>query len=711
MYMFNPNPVTEVIEASQLSPELLGGIMALNPTIHGDSSPRSAMFSSHIGQSVVIEGGETRMLKTGVEYAFADQTFKVVAPCDMLVVAVFKKFEETHGYGAIKKNPETYVIYERLNNKNRRQAGMNVFGVLKIPAFNTKNHTLGFKYVPNKPGMRQLYQGNIVKQGTLFAHSPSVTATGDYKYGVNANTCFMSLPETEQDGFVVTEAFAEKLACTRIESRIVSWGENKILLNLYGDDENYKAYPEIGDKIRPDGLLFAIRTIKPGYGITEMTPKALRTPDPIFDTLVYAEADAEIIDVSIKSDRMRTGRNEVQFWDKQSERYESAGRIFSHNLRKLYETLSRRHTKTLFLEHDLNVMVTDAISDTGGLDRRMNNGQVISADKGIQIFNKVPIGDWRAEIKYVKRLKAGVRFKLTDTHGGKGVIVKVIPTEDAPIDDYGNRADIIMDDGSITKRMNLGKPAEQWINGASRWVQRNLKEYVAKGDLDTAWSYLNSYYHAAAYEQWEVIQTSQAFNGKRERDEHVSWVAQNGVELWTPTNRKFFGAAQIKRIMEHHDYPITPVVYRASNGQFVRTKDPVLIAPLYIILLEKMGEYWASCSFPKLTHFGTIAQLTQADKYALPWRDTGTRFAGESEIRLFIAACGGAYANRILSFANTPAMHRNAMYILLRAENPMRVPSVIDESKTPLGQSRPLQMYKHMQGCRGIKLERTNMLH
>ncbi|QMP24165.1 DNA-directed RNA polymerase subunit alpha [Proteus phage 10] len=696
-----------VVEASQLSPELLGGIMALNPTIHGDSSPRSAMFGSHIGQCVVIEGSEPRMMKTGVEYEYGKQTFKVVAPCDMRITNVFKRFEETYGYNAIKKNPEIYVIYERLTNKTRNTSGMNVFGVLKIPTYHTKNHALGFKYVLNKKALQLLRPGNIVQEGTVFAQSPNLTETGDYKYGINANVAFMSTPEAEQDGFVVTDEFAERLACTKIESRIVSWGENKILLNLYGDDTVYKAYPDIGECIRPDGLLFAIRTIRPGFGITSMTPKALRTINPIFDELVYAEAGAEIINVNIKSDRMRTGRQEVQFYDKQSEKYESASRVFSKNIRDMYERMSRQHPKTLVLENELNLLITDAISDTGGLDRKLNaQGQIISMDKGAQIYNKVPIGDWRAEVSYVKRLKAGVRFKLTDTHGGKGVIVKVIPKADAPVDEYGNVADVIMDDGSITKRMNLGKPAEQWINGASRWVHRNVKQFVSEGKLDEAWDYLLGYYKAAAYEQYELMSGGN-YNDQAYRHMHVNWVAEHGVELWTPTDRKYYGAEQIRRIMKNYDYPITPVTYRAPNGEFVKTKDPVLIAPLYIILLEKMGEYWASCSFPKLTHFGTLAPLTQSDKYALPWRNAGTRFTGESEIRLIVAACGGRYANRILSFANTPSMHRSAMYKLLRAENPMQLKSVIDEKETPLGQSRPLNMYKHIQNCRGIRLGRT----
>lgn len=295
----------------------------------------------------------------------------------------------------------------------------------------------------------------------------------------------------------------------------------------------------------------------------------------------------------------------------------------------------------------------------------------------------------------------------TPDNEGKGVIVKVIPDADAPIDEFGNRADVIMDNCSITKRMNLGKPAEQYINGASVYATKVARQLKAAGDMDGAWNHLMGYYEAAAIEQWEMMQSPVYLSNKTNRDFHVNWVCEHGIELYCPTDRKFFGAEQIRRIMKCHDFPTTRVQYRAPNGNLVWTKDPVMIAPIYIMLLEKMGEYWASCAIPKLTHFGTLSTLTQVDKYSLPWRNTPTRFTGESEIRLFLAATGGWFTNRLLSFANTPTMQKAAVTKILRHKDPMRLPSMIDEKETPLGKGRPLQMYKHIQACRGIHLERS----
>lgn len=695
---------------SELSADILSSVLSLNATIHGDSSPRSAMFAGHAGQALPVIGSTPDMLKTGQEYEYGKYTYMVKAPCEMLVIAVIKRFNMTVGLGGIASNPETYVIYERLTGKQRSLEQSHVFGVLRIPTYHTRNHALGFKYVFNQSNMSRLQPGEMFLKDAVFAHSPNLTPGGDYKYGRSTNVAYMALPEVEQDGMLVTESFANAMSCDRIESRIVQWSENTILLNLYGDENNYKPFPDVGDVIRPDGILCAIRKIDPLVGAVNLTPKALMKVDPIFDICKYGEAGATVTDINIKSDRMRTGRTVVQYYDKQAEKYEKEARNFSIRMRDTWDKLSRQHGTTMVLEPDLNLLVMDAISNTGGLDRRMDSQtkEIMSMDKGMQIFNKVPVGDWRAEITFVKRIEAGVRFKITCKHGGKGVIVRVIPDADAPTDQFGTRADVVMDNMSITKRMNLGKPAEHYINGASAYATKVVREMVTGGDLDTAYLHLMSYYEAASYEQYMLMQNP-AFADKANRDKHVRWVCEHGIELYCKTDRKYYGAEQIRRIMKHHDFPSSPARYKAHNGEYVWTKDNVTIAPMYIMLLEKMGEYWSSCAFPKLTHFGTLSTITQADKYALPWRNTPARFCGESEVRLFLAAMGGWYVNRLLSFSNTPLLQKAAVAKILRTPNVYKIDDLIDTRVCGLSKGRPITLYKHVQGARGIKFVRQGV--
>ncbi|MFO5890522.1 hypothetical protein ACLBSJ_32400, partial [Klebsiella pneumoniae] len=64
----------------------------------------------------------------------------------------------------------------------------------------------------------------------------------------------------------------------------------------------YKPFPDIGDVIRPDGVIFAIRDHDDDLAPAEMTPRALRTLDRTFDRAVIGTPGAKVIDIDIWRD-------------------------------------------------------------------------------------------------------------------------------------------------------------------------------------------------------------------------------------------------------------------------------------------------------------------------------------------------------------------------------------------------------------------------
>ncbi|MFO5979505.1 hypothetical protein ACLBSL_33005, partial [Klebsiella pneumoniae] len=76
-------------------------------------------------------------------------------------------------------------------------------------------------------------------------------------------------------------------------------GRKAFFLNMYGDDKVYKPFPDIGDVIRPDGVIFAIRDHDDDLAPAEMTPRALRTLDRTFDRAVIGTPGAKVIGIDI----------------------------------------------------------------------------------------------------------------------------------------------------------------------------------------------------------------------------------------------------------------------------------------------------------------------------------------------------------------------------------------------------------------------------
>lgn len=81
---------------------------------------------------------------------------------------------------------------------------------------------------------------------------------------------------------------------------------NRAMLNLYGDAENYKPLPAIGDKIRADGIVIGMRDFGTDHIPVECELTALTDINYVFDTLSFGPAGEVVavteVDIAIKPD-------------------------------------------------------------------------------------------------------------------------------------------------------------------------------------------------------------------------------------------------------------------------------------------------------------------------------------------------------------------------------------------------------------------------
>ena len=80
-----------------------------------------------------------------------------------------------------------------------------------------------------------------------------------YAYGINANLCLATLLETAEDGIIISKSLANKLKYHIVETLSIEFGSENIPLNMYGDINNVKLFPEIGETIRDDAIVMATR--------------------------------------------------------------------------------------------------------------------------------------------------------------------------------------------------------------------------------------------------------------------------------------------------------------------------------------------------------------------------------------------------------------------------------------------------------------------
>lgn len=699
---------------NELDRELLS-VSSLGPMKAHVSSPREAMYTGNMSQFLVVEGATRRRIKTMMEDRFAETTFRLGFDTDVEIIKVIPRYPRAPGANSIKYNPQTIVIYEDWHTKE--------VGILDLVDYNCVHQHFGFEYVRNDEIFDSLRPGAMIPRDTVVSKSPLVTEDGDYKYGIETNVAFMSDPSTIEDGIKISESYLKKITPTGFETRVINFGHREYPISLYGGNDEYKIFPDIGEEIHPDGLLFALREYNELLSVVDMTPDALKACDYIYDTKIYGEPNAVIVDIRVERNTNLAFSPTPIGMEGQLMKYYQADTRFYTSILDEYLALQKKRGKRLKISEEFQRLVVQAIARVGKEYFQKNKGngfEKLEATKVTKVYRSVPLDDWRVEITYKYKGKPNIGYKLTDTLGGKGVVCSVVPDEDMPIDDNGNRVDLIMDDLSTTRRLNPGRFYEQYINAASRDVVKRMRTglgfdandntrqtwYPFFTDLEKnlpkieqAWNYLRGYYQIIAPLMLPYIE--EVYPTIRDLAEHVYEVVVDDIYLYFPPDNPINRPEAIRQLQEFYPPMITPVTFRGLSGEMVRTVKPVMVGSMYFLVLEKTAEDWSAVSSALLQHWGTTARLTNFNKFSAPGRLQPTKTIGESESRLLAAAAGGEFTADIMDQNNNPVAHKAIQRKILTADYPTNIDKVLDREEVPKGGHRPLNYLKHIFECSG----------
>lgn len=287
-----------------------------------------------------------------------------------------------------------------------------------------------------------------------------------------------------------------------------------------------------------------------------------------------------------------------------------------------------------------------------------------------------------------------------------------------PVDEAGNRADIVMDGNSTVNRMNIGRAYELYYNAASRDVSKYIQSTLNVKDrnhpkiyvedifnsnqqlFETVYKYLMGYYKIVSPKIYNFYNSNRT---DEERINHIAEIIKDGVYIYMPADTEIEHVEAVQDLEKHYKPTYGPVTYVGNSGNRVTTKDPVRIGSVYIMLLEKTGDDWSSVASGKLQHFGILAQLTRADKNTQPIRTSPIRAIGESEGRIFVSYAGERAIAELMDRNNNPVAHKAIVQNILNADKPTNIDEIIDREKIHYGGSKPLSIVKHVLQCAGIK--------
>jgi hypothetical protein len=692
----NESPKLQFVgKENQLHPALMGICANLVAFPWVSSPTRIYMVGNMIPKAVVTSGATERKIKTGFEYQYAKTARRIEAPSNMVVEELFYVQTLTNdGEKTDKWNP-VYVVF-----KNDEQ---NAYDILELPRYNTQNTYVGFEYVYDKDVMRKLTKGAVFPKGTVFAKSPRISKTGEWNFGMDLKVAPASFFFTEEDGIAITESCArDKLRCMFKHERKHNWNEDEwVPLMLYGTDDNPSPFPESGQGIRPDGIVMGFRRRVNENALVSLTKKALRIPDEIHDILFKAPVNSEVMAVEVLSERMknRSNNRSTEYIDQSHntvlDRYERKQNDMWNDVKRwYYSRLAANRDNDIAMTPALDSFVRFALAN---YTRDNNTGKINTMPRSIK---QVKLKDWNVTITLREIVPGRTKFKMSGMNGDKGVIVKVIPDEDAPRYDDGTICDIMVNNTPAFRRQIFSMLMEQSINFINLNVHKEVKALRKQGDYIGAMGALLKFYETGFPEFAELV--TNTLTTKEDLIEHVDYVCATQISVQVRSDTKQYGIAIIDALREVYSYKPQHITFKNALGEMVRSVNPVLITHQHFMLLDKFGTDMSAQSLPMANPFGMPAKLNESSKYSSYLRAIWNRNSGETESRLRVSQVGTKETVKQLAMGYAPELRTRMAKRIVRADDPFNINQIVKEDEYVF--NRAVQMSSSMLSDSGYTL-------
>ena len=690
--------ILEVEEGLEVIEELVG-IHSANPFTPNNSSSRSVMYSNMLAQSITPnEGsGDENIIQSGLDKQFGDNTFSKKFENDSMILGVVKRYSGIDIH-TCSKTVALVVFYEDMVTRE--------VDYIEVPDYFTLHQYFGFKYKWNKDLIENMSYDSFVPAGTVIADSPAVKENKGYAYGLNTNIAYLSLPEISEDGVIVSESYAKRFNFSIFETRVIEFGETSFPLNLYGDEDNYKPFPDIGEKVKDDGLLMAVRGYDDVNTMALTSKNDVKDFDPMFDMCSYVKkGSGKVVDiVAYMSPKFK--KNIYTNTDNGVMKYVNGLTKYYGDIVDLYEKLEKSHyAKT----RNYNMPISDKLQRLM-VDAYMKSNRVSNNTKLIHKRSKLDI--FRIEITVQIDMQLNPAFKLTTLAASKGVIVEIRPDDEMPYNPLTNtRADMVMDPTSIPGRMNIGNLYEQHFNMMSRRVKQLVTEEVAR--IGTEVGYMED---DVVNKLWEIPLGLLEIIGTGQYDSYLNAsMSDKRKILQEIIDKEFFIYYTISSKRKPYQVvndvngtiyePIKAHVEWVSNGKKVISKDEIYIGPQYIILLSKIADDFLSCPTHMINHFGFPIAVGGKQKNMYPWKISPVKMLSETEARLYASYVGPEALAEIKDRANSIPTHMEIYNNILNAKKPTNIKSLVDRTKVPYGNDSAIIFLNNILNPSGVKLE------
>lgn len=438
-------------------------------------SSRMYMFTSNLKQILTLLEPDVPHIMTGYENEIGkhNKSYKKMDGTWEVKDIIWK-----YGPGTI----YTMILYNE---------DLDMYDVVeKKPA---ENLTEKFGYAYNTSFMDSLKVGDVIHDEVLYK-TTSYDDHMNYRPGKNGRVMYITDNSTIEDSIVISKSWAEKVCTVEVDSVDVSINTNDILLNMYGDRNKYKAFPDIGEKVQ-DSIICAVRRIDLKQIMYDFKEENLRTIQST-DVKRYASKNSMIYDIDIYYNGMdefpdNTFYHQLKWYYDMECKYADAVTAWCKKIKKS----GSKYTPDVsyfkakwqnFTNKDYKWKNRD--SAFSNIIVKFSTMAVVNLQEGFKLTGRY--GD-KGIISRIEDCGAAVKLfnntieSILDINNGdesnienfdkSAAKVEIVDDCEMPYLEDGTKVDILLNSSGAIRRLNSGQLYEVEINFVAENIQRKLK--------------------------------------------------------------------------------------------------------------------------------------------------------------------------------------------------------------------------------------------
>ena len=597
-----------------------GSLMPFNAS---NSGSRKLMFGTHLEQRLPLCDPDVPYIMTGYENEFGKYSSSfIVAESDYRIFDKIYKFEfnpSHHFYLiAIDESTKTITVFEKKSYKHITES---------------------YRYMySNNTVINYAEPGAVIPKGSVLMKSSAFDDYNNRMDGKNLLTMYIACEETMEDAIVISESASKALSSPLIKKVIIQVNDNDIPLNLYGNAEDYKVFPDIGEEIS-HGILAALRVEKKEeslYSLSYSRLRELMISDERYTT------SGKVVDINIYCNNPDNFTNNPYY-----------GQIHRYYLGQL--SMAKQ------IVDDIEIELAEYFQDGYKMDYELQ--KLYSTCKGMlngqqyytngKAFSNIVI-----EMTVVEEIPIKRGDKITNRYGGKGVVSQIRPDEMMPITANGEHIDVLANICGVYGRENPG----QLFEVSTSYISIKLIEYMTLGILDVG-ECLN-----LILQMLEIVSPSmhdymEKFMANMTDDEQIIYlqtlIDDNCIYLAIDPMSENMTIQKLEELYDrfpwiHQEKILMPVVDSMGNLRHVESRRPIVYGYLYFYRLKQYAEEKFSVTSLSSTNIKNENTRNKAsNNYKALYARTPIRF-GEMEIGNFNHMGADLVSQILMIYSSSP---------------------------------------------------------